>query len=268
MTKTLADIHQVTATMPPRNIIYGHPGAGKTTLAARFPDPVFMQTEDGTPGGLKLASFGALEDLGAMRDAIAALGNEPHGYRTVVLDSVDALEPLVWAAVCREHGWASIEAPGYGRGFVEADATWRDLLTGFDWLRRTRGMIVVLIAHSTIETINDPRAPTYTSYQLRVHRRARGILQDWADVIGFLATDVVVKNEDAGFGKKRVRADGGAMRYLHFEARPAFTAKNRYALPEKMPVPIDFDFASKLAPLLPSAAPGEAIPIRAAGGQS
>jgi hypothetical protein len=85
-----------------------------------------------------------------------------------------------------------------------------------------------------------------------------------ADVIGFLATDIAVKNEDAGFGKKRVRADGGALRHLHFEARPAFTAKNRYALPAKMPVPIDFDFASKLAPLLPSAAPGEAIPIRAA----
>jgi hypothetical protein len=267
MTKTLADIRQTTATLPPRFLIHGLEGVGKTRLAAAFPDPVFLQTEDGTPGGLELASFGALEDLGAVREAIAALGSEPHGYRTFVLDSVDALEPLVWSAVCREHGWPSIESPGYGRGFVEADATWRDLLAGFDWLRRTRGMIILLITHSAIETINDPRAPTYTSYQLRVHRRARGLLQDWADVIGFLATDVITKSEDVGFGKKRVRADGGALRHLHFEGRPAFTAKNRYALPAKMPVPIDFDFASKLAPLLPSA-PVEAIPIRAAGGQS
>jgi hypothetical protein len=129
-------------------------------------------------------------------------------------------------------------------------------------------MIVVLIAHSSIETINDPRAPSYTAYQLRVHRRARGLLQDWADVIGFLATDISIKNEDAGFGKKRVRADGGALRHLHFESRPAFTAKNRYGLPAKMPVPIDFDFASKLAPLLPSTAPAEAPSIRAVGGTS
>jgi len=128
-------------------------------------------------------------------------------------------------------------------------------------------MIILLIAHSTIETINDPRAPSYTAYQLRVHKRARGLLQDWADAIGFLATDIAVKNEDAGFGKKRVRADGGALRHLHFEGRPAFTAKNRYGLPAKMPVPIDFDFASKLAPLLPSAAAAEAIPLHAAGGQ-
>lgn len=268
MTKTLADIRQVKATLPMRGLIHGLEGVGKTKLAAAFPDPIFLQTEDGTPGGLELASFGLLTDLGAVRDAIAALGSEPHGYRTFVLDSVDALEPLVWAAVCREHSWPSIEAPGYGRGYVQADTPWRDLLAAFDWLRRTRNMTILLIAHSAIETINDPRAPTYTSYQLRVHRRARGLLQDWADVIGFLATDVVTKNEDVGFGKKRVRADGGALRSLHFEDRPAFTAKNRYALPAKMPVPIDFDFASKLAPLLPSAAPVEAIPIRAAGGQS
>ena len=265
--KTLADIRQVRTTLPPRFVIHGLEGAGKTTLAAAFPEPVFLQAEDGTSGNLELASFGALEDLGAVRDAIAALGNEPHGYRTFVLDSIDALEPLVWSAVCREHNWPSIETPGYGRGFVEADATWRDLLAGLDWLRRTRSMIIVLIAHSSIETINDPRAPSYTSYQLRVHKRARGLLQDWADVIGFLATDLAVKNEDAGFGKKRARADGGALRHLHFEARPAFTAKNRYGLPAKMPVPIDFDFASKLAPLLPSAAAAETILLRAAGGQ-
>ena len=165
--------------------------------------------------------------------------------------------------VCRERGWSSIEAPGYGKGYVEADTAWRDLLAGLDWLRRTRGMLVVLVAHSAIETINDPRVPAYTSYQLRVHRRARGLLQDWADAIGFLGTDVVIKSEDTGFGKKRVRADGGLLRYLHFEARPAFTAKNRYALPAKMPVPLDFDFA-KLAPFFPSAVQGETVPFKRA----
>ena len=262
MTIRVADIHRATATLPPRLIIHGLEGVGKTTLAARFPSPVFLQTEDGT-GNLELATFGLLEQFGVVRDAIAALGNEPHDFRTLVLDSIDALEPQVWVAVCRERGWASIEAPGYGKGYVEADTVWRDLLAGLDWLRRTRGMLVVLVAHSAIETINDPRVPAYTSYQLRVHRRARGLLQDWADAIGFLGVDVVVKTEDSGFGKKRVRADGGSQRYLHFEARPAFTAKNRYALPAKMPVPLDFDFA-KLAPFFPSAVQGETVPFKRA----
>jgi len=163
----IADIHRATATLPPRILIHGLEGVGKTTLAARFPDPVFLQIEDGT-GNLELATFGLLDSLAAVREAIAALGNEDHGFHTLVLDSVDPLEPLVWAAVCREHNWPSIEAPGYGKGYVEADAIWRDLLAGLDWLRRTRDMLVVLIAHSAVETVNDPRVPAYTSYQLRV----------------------------------------------------------------------------------------------------
>src|SRR5262245_46348610 len=198
MTIHITDVHRVTATLPPRLVIHGLEGVGKTTLAARFPSPVFLQTEDGA-GNLELATFGVLEQLGAVRDAIAVLGNESHDFRTLVLDSADALEPLIWAAVCRERGWASIESPGYGKGYVEADGVWRDLLTGFDWLRRTRGMLIVLIAHSSIETVNDPRVAGYTSYQLRLHKRARGLVQDWADIIGFLGTDVVVKTEDTGF---------------------------------------------------------------------
>jgi hypothetical protein len=258
----ITDIHCTVATLPPRVLIHGLEGVGKTTLAARFLRPVFLQTEDGT-GALALESFGLLEELEAVRASVAALGNEPHDFRTLVLDCIDALEPLIWQAVCRERGWSSIEAPGYGRGYVETDAVWRDLLAAFDWLRRTRGMTIVLIAHSAVETVNDPRVPSYTSYQLRVHKRARGLLQDWADVIGFLAPDIAVKSDDVGFGRKRARADGGSLRHLHFEARPAFVAKNRFALPAKMPVPLDFDFASKLAPLLPSPAPAAPVPIRA-----
>ena len=124
-------------------------------------------------------------------------------------------------------------------------------------------MTVVLLAHSAIETVNDPRAPSYSSYQLRLHKRARALVQDWADAIGFLATDFITKSEDLGFNKKRVRADGGSQRYLHFETHPAFVAKSRYGLPAKLPVPLDFDFA-KLTPFLPSTAPGETVPFKRA----
>jgi hypothetical protein len=256
---TLADIRQTTATLPPRIVIHGKEGTGKTTLGARFPQPVFLQVEDGCPGGITLDTFGLLDDLATVRDAIAALGNEPHDYRTLVLDTVDALEPLVWQSVCVANSWPSIETPGYGRGYVEADRAWLDLLAGLDWLRRTRNMTIVLLGHSAVETVNDPRAPSYSSYQLRVHKRARALVQDWADVIAFLSTDFVIKTEDTGFSKKRVRADGGTQRYLHFENHPAFTAKNRYGLPAKMPVARDFDFTKQLAPFLPSAAPRETV---------
>jgi len=133
------------------------------------------------------------------------------------------------------------------------------------WLRRQRGMAVVLLAHSAIETVNDPRAPAYSSYQLRLHKRARGLVQDEVDAIGFLATDVVVQTEDAGFNRKRHRADGGSSRWLHFEGRPAFLAKSRFDLPAKLPCPKDFDVSAKLASMFPSDRVGTQNAIKARG---
>ena len=114
-------------------------------------------------------------------------------------------------------------------------------------------MIVLLLAHSAIETVNDPRTASYTSYQLRLHKRARGLVQDWADMIGFLAPDLVIKSEDAGFSKTRHRADGGSTRWLHTEGRPSFVAKNRYGLPAKIMIPKEFDYSAMLAPYFPPA---------------
>ena len=259
MTLQITDIHEAAAMLPPRLLIHGLPGVGKTTLAAKFPRPVFLQTEDGTPAGLKLSTFGLLSSYADVRDALAALGSESHDYATVVLDSLDKLEGLIWADVCESNKWPSIEAPGYGRGYVIADRWWHDLLAGLDWLRRERGMTNVLLAHSNVETVNDPRAPSYTSYQLRLHKRARGLVQDEMDAIAFLATDVAVISEDAGFNKKRTRADGGSARWLHFENRPAFVAKSRFDLPAKVLCPKDFDVSMALASLFPRVTPGPEV---------
>jgi hypothetical protein len=248
---TLNNIYTTTAILPPRIIVHGREGSGKTTLAAQFPTPVFLQVEDGCPAGLEIATFGVLARYDDIIAAITALGHEQHNYQTVVIDSADVLESLVWNAVCAANNWRSIESAGYGRGYVEADKFWQDLLDGLDWLRRNRRMTIVLIAHSAVETVNDPRAPSYTSYQLRLHKRGRALLQDWADAIAFLSTDLVIQVEDQGF-KKRTRADGGAARYLNWEGKPAFTAKNRYGLPAKMLVPKDFDYNKQLAPFFPS----------------
>jgi AAA domain len=246
-------IHSATATLPPRVLIHGAEGVGKTTLAARFPAPVFVQTEDGCPSKITIKTFGTLDTYKAVREALSFLAGEQHEHRTIVIDSLDALEPLIWRDVCASQGWASIEQPGYGKGYVVVDSWWLDILAGLDFLRRERGMTVVLLAHSAIERVDDPRAASYTSYQLRLHKRARSLVQDWADAILFLAPDLNITSEDSGFGKKRTRADGGSTRWLHCEARPSFVAKNRFGLPAKLMVPLDFNYDATLAPYLPPA---------------
>jgi hypothetical protein len=238
----MTKIFRTTQKLSPIIVVHGLPGVGKTTLAQSFPDPVFLQCEDGIPAGLEISTFGLLESYAAVVDALKHLGTQPHDFRTVVIDSVDKLEPLIFSAVCAEYGYASIEMPGFGRGYVQADSLWLDVLRACEWLRRTRGMMIVLLAHSEIVTINDPRASSYSSYQLRLHKRARALVEDSVDIIGFLATDVVIKTEQGGFGKTRARADGGSTRWLHLEGRPAFIAKNRYGMPERIRIPQQFNY--------------------------
>jgi len=252
-------IIRTTAKLPPIIVFHGLPGIGKTTLAQNFPAPVFVQTEDGCPSGLEIDTFGLCESFAQVVEALKHLGNEPHDYQTCVVDSLDKLEPLVLAAVCADRGFSSIESPGFGKGWVIADQWWLDFLRGCEWLRRTRNMTIVLIAHSEITTINDPRVASFTSYQLRLHKRARALVEDSADLIGFLATDVVIKSEQGGFSKTRNRADGGNTRWLHIEPRPAFIAKNRFNMSERILIPPRFDFASTLGKFFPHPQAGEVI---------
>ena len=175
---------------------------------------------------MEIESFGLIESFTDFRSAIAALASEPHHFQTVVADSVDALEELIWPDVCRSQGWSSIESPGYGKGYVVIDTWWLDVLKGLDYLRRQRGMTIVLLAHSAIETSTIRASPA-----IQVLPAASAQARPWPgsrlmDAIGFLAPDLHVQSEEIGFGKKRNRADGGSQRWLHFEGRPSFVAKN------------------------------------------
>jgi hypothetical protein len=237
MAISLKDLHSVRATLPPRVLIYGPPGIGKTSLASEFPLPIFLQIEDGTPNDLELQSFGQLTSYDQVMEAITALYTEEHSGATVVLDSLDKLEPLLWAKICTDNQWLSIEAPGYGRGYVTADQAWRELLEGLNALRRDKHMGVVLIAHSTIDTVNDPTTASYSQYNIRLHKRAIGIVQDEMDAVLFLNQDVSLLQNDpkakAGPGT-RLRAAGGGNRFIHATPRPAYVAKNRFGLPDKI----------------------------------
>jgi hypothetical protein len=206
----------------------------------------------GCPAGLQIQAFDQTENLEQVRSALTALASESHDRKTVVIDSADVLEIEIHRQACKDHRWESVETPGYGRGYVEIDKYWLDILAALDYLRRQRGMIVVVLAHSAIETVSDPRAPAYSSYTLRLHKRARALIQDRADLIGFLAQDVHVTSEEQGFNKKRNRADGGSTRWLHVEARPAFTAKNRFNMPAKLQISKNLSYGEVFSPYFPA----------------
>ena len=222
-------------------LIYGGEGRGKTTLACKFPKPVAMLLERGLPRGFSVDAIDGLGSYDHVVEALRELYRDPQGYETLVIDTLDSLEPMLLAHVCGANGWKNIEAPSYGKGFVIADQEWQRFIRAISALR-DNGMAVVMVAHSTIERFDDPRAPSYTAYWPKLHKRARHLILDACDVVGFLAEELRVATDDNGF-RERTRAATSNQRFLFVEGCPAFVAKNRYAMPAKIAIPADFDIA-------------------------
>ena len=133
--------------VPPRLMIYGSEGVGKSTFAANAPKAVFIQTEDGLSeiDCARLPLVGSFEEL---LTQLKAIRDEEHDYQTLCLDSLDWTERLVWDRVCADYGVKCIEKAdgGYGKGYTHALTYWRQIIALLNEIRAKRNMAVVLIA--------------------------------------------------------------------------------------------------------------------------
>jgi hypothetical protein len=223
-------------------MIYGAEGRGKTTLACKSPNPLALLLERGLPRGV---SVDAVEGTDSFEGVLAALRDiyaNPGQYRTLIIDTADMLEAHLLEFVCAQNNWSHIEKAAYGKGWVAADEQWRRFVRAVTAIRDKHAMTIVLLCHASIERVDDPRAPSYTAYVPRLHRRGRALLMDACDAVFFLAEDLRVTTDDGGF-RERTRAAAPNGRFLFTEGRPAFAAKNRFGMPEKIPIPIDFEFS-------------------------
>ena len=235
MALALSQLTRAIAPKAPRILIHGVAGVGKTTFAAGASKPVVIQTEDGL-GTLDVPHFPLARTFDQVIEGLAALYTEDHDFQTVIVDSVDWLEPLVWAKACRDNGWNSIEDAGYGKGYVAALNLWRQYLDGLNALRDERGMTVVQIAHTDIKRFDSPEHDPFDRYVIKLHSRAAALLQEHSDIVLFANYRISTVKADVGFNKKINRAVGSGERVMHTVERPAFLAKNRYALPETLPL--------------------------------
>lgn len=181
-----------------------------------------------------------------------ALTTDAHDYQTLVLDTVDAAEPLLWRAMIdRDQSkdrngkpkLRDIEDYGYGKGFQKALDDWRLLLKQLETLQAQRGMHVVLLAHSVVRTFKNPEGEDFDRYELKLHQKASGLVKEWADCVLFAQLETFAKRDEA---TKRVRGFDSGARLLRVERRAAYDAKNRFGLTESVPLSwADFDEATR-----------------------
>lgn len=230
----LSNVTKAASMKPPRVLIYGPAGVGKTTFGAEAPSPIFLPIEDGL-GRIEVDHFPTPKTYLEARSALDSLCKEEHEFRSIVIDSLDWLEPLIWAHTCEVNKWQSIEQPGYGRGYVEALKYWREFLDRVNYLREAKRMATVMIAHSHVRRFEAPDAESFDRFEIKLQRKAADLVCEHSDAIFFANMKYsTVKVEERG--RVRARGQGDGERVMYTEERPAWVAKNRYGLAPEMPL--------------------------------
>ena len=218
--------------------ICGDSGMGKTSLAATFPKPIFIRAEDGLqaipanqrPDALPLVSSGAI-----LWEQLTALLQEEHDYKTVVIDSVTALERLFLADVLASDPKAkSINQAlgGYGAGTSAVAAMHGRVRKACGLLNERKGMHAVFVAHADVQTMKLPDQDDYMRYSLRLPDKSLPPYVDDVDVVAFLRQQMFVTGGD----DERKMARGTGARELVCNVSPANVSKNRYNITEPMAV--------------------------------
>jgi hypothetical protein len=220
---------------PQKAVLYGPEGIGKSTLASRFPSPLFLDTEGGTHH-LDVARLPAPKIWDDVTAAVTALATEPHDFETLVIDTADWLEKLLAAHVCKQANKTSIEDFGFGKGHVVLAEEFAKFLASLEPLLR-RGMHILMLAHTKIVKFEQPDAAgAYDRYELKLSRQVAPLLKEYCDALLFANYHTKVAENDQG----RKRGVGGRERKLYTTHTAAWDAKNRHGFDEVLP----FEFAA------------------------
>jgi len=226
---------------PHRILLHGEEGDGKSTFASQANDPIFVPTEDRL-GHIPCNAFFKRRvppyctSYEEYISCLTWLGTENHSFQTVVTDTVDGLEKLIWADVCRQRKVENIKDIKYQDGFTFALVQWAEVMACLDALRTDRGMTVILLAHTDVEKHQQPGIDTYQRYTPLLHKLSSEAIRNWCDEVLFIAHKVYTTSTDEGFGRTRTKGIGTGEKTLKTTQRPSHVAKNSIAgLPDELP---------------------------------
>lgn len=222
---------------PLKVVLYGVEGIGKSSFAARFPQPVFIDTEGGT-GRLDVRRLPAPDSWQMLLDEAAAAANGQVPCQTLVLDTADWAEKLCMAGVCARFKVKGIEDIGYGKGYTYVKEDFARLLDALDKVVAS-GRHVVVVAHAAVAKFEQPDAVgSYDRWVMKTSKQVAPLLREWCDMLLLANYKTVV--EKSGSGPSAKNKASGARRVLYTTHNACWDAKNRFGLPDEVP----FDYES------------------------
>ena len=231
--------------------ITGDSGVGKTSLAATFPKPIFIRAEDGLqaiPASTRPDAFPLLTSPEDLWEQLKAVIHEEHEYKTLIIDSVTALERLFVQSVVdsdpkkpkgiqQAHG-------GYGAGREQVATMHARVRKAAGLLGERRGMHTVFVAHADTSRLEPPDGDPYMRYTLRLHEKSMPSYVDDVDVVAFLKLETFTMGEG-----ERKKAISNGTRVLITHATAASVSKNRFGITEPITVSPG---VNPLVPFIPS----------------
>lgn len=238
-----------------KTVIYGPEGIGKSTFAAAFPEPLFIDTEDSTKF-MDVRRFKKPQSWTELLEQVKYVRDTPGLCRTLALDTADWAEKMCVRSVCDKYQKSGIESFDYGKGYTfvyEAFGELLNLLTDVT----ERGVNVTITAHAATKRREQPdEFGTYDCWGLKLIDSPKcsvaNMVKEWADLLLFANyKTLVVAADDKG---KKHKAQGGK-RVMYTTHHPCWDAKNRQGLPDELP--LDFRVVE---PYLFPTAPAPASP--------
>ena len=216
--------------LPPRVVIYGFEGVGKSSFAAGAPNVLFL---DANKGSLQLDVARVFVDTWAETyDWLAAVESDEVKCDNVVLDVVSDFERLSHAHLFPGTTISKYEG-GFNKGDDVAVMEWQRLLYHLErvWLK---GKGIILVSHATVKKFEDPTGPGYERFELAARKPLAHLLRGWADYVLFAREEVIRAAEK----NKPVKATTTGERWLYTRRTPAYDAKARGTalFPERIPL--------------------------------
>jgi len=218
-------------------VLYGPEGIGKTSMASKFPEPLFCDTEGGSTH-MDVARTPAPTSWNMLLAIVKEVAATPGLCKTFVLDTADWAERLCIEHVCNAHDKKGVEDFGYGKGYVFVYEEFGKLLNLLNDVI-DRGIHVVITAHAQLRKFEQPdELGSYDRYELKLSKKTGAqvadMLKEWCDMLLFLNYKTIVVNVDGnGAVKGKNKAQGG-QRVMYTTHTPSWDAKNRHGLPEEL----------------------------------